>query len=137
MLYLQPTICYHTPPPQISSSEKIIHRLTRRTLAQLRINKSPFLKSYLHKVDVKSHPSPLFPLCNFDTYDTHHLFNCTHIRTTLSPLDMWTDPARVTELLARSTENLAGGPQEGRSDSPTRKGRQQKLALWVKSVNLT
>ena len=39
-----------TPPPHISSSEEILPRLTRRTLAQLRTNKSPFLKSYLHKV---------------------------------------------------------------------------------------
>ena len=29
-------------------------------------------------------------------HDTHHLFNCTHIHTTLSPLDLWTDPAGVT-----------------------------------------
>ena len=46
-----------------------------------------------------------------------------HIRTTLSPLDLWTDPAGVTALLARWTEKLAGGPQAGTSDSPpTRKG---------------
>ena len=75
----------HIPPPHISSSEEILPRLTRRTLAQLRTNKSPFLKSYLHKEDAKSHPSPLFPLCNTHT---HHLFNYT----TLSPLDLWTDP---------------------------------------------
>ena len=85
-----------TPPPHTSSSEEILPRLTRRTLAQLRTNKSPFLKSYLHKVDAKTHPSPLCPLCNIHTHDTHHLFNCTHIRTTLSPLDLWTDPAGVT-----------------------------------------
>ena len=48
-----------TPPPHISSPEEILPRLTRRTRAQLRTNKSPFLKSYLHKVDAKSHPSPL------------------------------------------------------------------------------
>ena len=42
-----------TPPPHTSSSEEILPRLTRRTLAQLRTNKSPFLKSYLHKVDAK------------------------------------------------------------------------------------
>ena len=79
-----------TPPPHTmySSSEEILPRLTRRTLAQLRTNKSPFLKSYLHKVDAKTHPSPLCPLCNIHTHDTHHLFNCTHIRTTLSPLDL-------------------------------------------------
>ena len=35
-----------TPPPHTSSSEERLPRLTRRTLAQLRTNKSPFLKSY-------------------------------------------------------------------------------------------
>ena len=88
------------------------------TLAQLRTNKSPFLKSYLHKVDAKTHPSPLCPLCNIHTHDTHHLFNCAHIRTTLSSLDLWADPAGVTALQARWTEKLAGGPQAGTSDSP-------------------
>ena len=97
-----------TPPPHISSSEDI---LSASLVAQLRTIKLPFLKSYLHKVDAKSHPSPLFPLCNTHTYDTPHLFNCSHIRTTLSPLDLWTDPAGVTAL-------LAGGPQAGTSDSP-------------------
>ena len=47
---------------------------------------------------------------------------CTHIRTTLSPLDLWTDPAGVTALLARWTEKLAGGPQAGTSDSPHQQG---------------
>ena len=107
-----------TPPPHISSFEERLPRLTRCTLVQLRTNKSPFLKSYLHKVDAKTHPSPLCPLCNIHTHDTHHLFNCTHIRTTLSPLDLWTNPAGVTALLARWTEKLAGGPQAGTSDSP-------------------
>ena len=106
-----------TPPPHISSSEEILPHLTRRTLAQLRTNKSPFLKLYLHKFDAKTHPSPLCPLCNIHTHDTHNLFNCTHIRTTLSPLNFWTDPAGVTARLARWTENLAGGPQAGSSDS--------------------
>ena len=68
-----------TPPLHISSSEKILPRLTRRTIAQLRTNKSPFLKSYLHQVNTKSHPSPLFHLYNTHSHDTHHLFNCTHI----------------------------------------------------------
>ena len=53
-----------TPPPHISSSVEILPRLTRLTLAQLRTNKFPVLKSYLHKVDAKSHPSPPCPLCN-------------------------------------------------------------------------
>ena len=58
-------------PPHISSSKEALPHLTYCTLAQLRTNKSPFLKSYLHKVDVKSHPSPLCPLCNIHTHTTH------------------------------------------------------------------
>ena len=46
----------------------------------------------------------------------HHLFHFTHIRTTLSPLDFRTDLAGVTELLARWTEKLGGGPRSGRSE---------------------
>ena len=57
------------PPPHISSSEEIVPRFTRRTLAQLRI-KNLSLKSYIHKVDAKSHPSPLFPYVTL-TYTTH------------------------------------------------------------------
>ena len=34
------------------------------------------------------------------------------------PLDLWTDPAGVTALLARWMEKLAGGAQAGTSDSP-------------------
>ena len=81
----------HTPPLHISSAEEIHPRFTRRTLAQLRTNTYPFLKPYLHIVDVKSHQSPL---CQ---YATHHLFNDTNIRTTLSPQDLWTDPSGVME----------------------------------------
>ena len=90
-----------TPLPDISSPEEILPRLIRRTLDQLRTNKYYFLNSYLHKVDTKSHPSPLCSLCNIHTHDTHNLFNYTHIRTTFSPLDLWTDPAGVSALLAR------------------------------------
>ena len=35
------------PPPHISSTREIVHRLTPSTIAQLRTNKSPFFKSYL------------------------------------------------------------------------------------------
>ena len=71
-----------TPPPHICTSEEILPRLTGRTLAQLITNKSPFLKSYLHTSSLQ--------------------------RTTLLPLNLWTDPAGVTVLLARWTEKLAG-----------------------------
>ena len=107
-----------TPPPHIVSSEETLPHLTRRTLAQLGTNKSPFLKSYLDKVDANSHPSPLCPLCDTHIHNTHHLFNLTHIRTTLSSLDLWTDLAGVTQLMARWTEKLAVEPQEGDGTPP-------------------
>ena len=44
---------------------------------------------------------------------TDHLFNCTHIRTTWSPRDLWTYNAGVVELLARWRDKLAGGPKAG------------------------
>ena len=96
----------------------ISEEILPRTIAQLRTNKSPFLKSYLHKIDAKTHPSPHCPICNNHTHDKYHLFNCTHICITLSLLDLWTDPAGVIALLARWTEKLAGGPRAGTSDSP-------------------
>ena len=111
-----------TSPQHISSSEEILPRLTFSILAQLRTNKSPFLKSCLNKVNAKSHPSPPCILCNTQTHDTHHLFNDTHIRTTLTPLDLWTDPAGVSALLTRWQDKLAGVPQAGRSDSPHYQG---------------
>ena len=96
-----------TPPPHISSSEERLPHLTRRTIAHLRTNKSPFLKSYLHKVDAKTHPSPLCPLCNIRTHDTHH------------PLQLYPHTHHiVTALLVIWTEKVAGGPQAGTSDSP-------------------
>ena len=96
-----------TPPSHISRSDRRLPRLTRRTLAQLRTNKSPFLKSYLHKVDAKTHPSPLCPLCNSHTQDTHHLFNFTHIRTTLSPLG-FVDRPRQSDCTAGQMDGEAG-----------------------------
>ena len=44
------------------------------------------------------------------THTHHHLFNFTHIRTTLSALDIWT-------YTAGWREQLGGGPQAGRSES--------------------
>ena len=111
-----------TVPPHIISSEEILPRLTHCTLAQLITNKSPFLISYLHKVDVKTHPSPLCPLCNTHTHDTHHIFHYIHIRTTLSPLDLWTDPAGVTVLVARWTKKLLVNHKREDRTPPTSKG---------------
>ena len=70
-----------TPPPHTSSSEEKLPRLTRRTLARLGTNGSPFLKSCLHRVDAGAHPSPLCPLCDVHT----HVISSA--APALSPLD--------------------------------------------------
>ena len=88
-----------THPPQVSSTEENLPRHTRRTLAQLRTNKSPFLLSYLHKIDASTHPSPLCPLCSTHEHTTQHLFSCPQIPTTLSAMDLWRDPSGVAALL--------------------------------------
>ena len=98
-----------TPQPHIRSSEEL---LPASLVAQLRTNKSPFLKSYLHKVDAKSHTSQLCPLCNTSSLQLHP--HTHHIATP----GFMEDPAGVTALLARWMEKLAGGPQAGTSDSP-------------------
>ena len=90
-----------THPPQVSSTEENLPRHTRRTLAQLRTNKSPFLLSYLHKIDASTHPSPLCPLCRTHEHTTQHLFSCPQIPTTLSALDLWRDPSGVAVLVER------------------------------------
>ena len=77
-----------TPPPHISSSEEILPRLT---LAKLRTNQSPFLKSYLHKVDAKS---PLCLLCNTHTHTSSlqlhpHCHPCICGQTPLEGLHCW------------------------------------------------
>ena len=46
--------------PYSSSGSVFINELIKNC----RTHKSPFIKSYLHKVDAQLHPSPLFPLCN-------------------------------------------------------------------------
>ena len=119
-----------TNTAHISRSQEILLRLTRCTFAQPRTNNSPFLKSYLHKVEAKSHPSPLCPLCNTHTYNAYHLSKCTHMRTTLSTLDLWTCPAGVTGQLNSGTEKLAGGPRAERSDSPHQQGSREWVDLY-------
>ena len=74
-----------TPPSYISSSKERLPRLICRTLAQLRTNKYPFLKSYLHKVDAITHPSPLCPLCNTHTRHIPSLQLQPHTHHSVTP----------------------------------------------------
>src|ERR1700730_830423 len=62
--------------PEIHHSKETLTRYHRHLLSQLRTNKSPFLLSYLHKINPSEHPSPLCPLCSDQTHDTIHTFQC-------------------------------------------------------------
>ena len=109
----------HTPPPQISSSEEILPRFTRRTLPnseQINHPSSNHMYTKSTSNHIRHHYAPSVTLTHTSSLPLHP--HTHHIRTTLSPLDLWTDPAGVTALLGRWTEKLAGGPQAGASDSP-------------------
>ena len=103
-----------TPPPHISSSEEILPRLTRLTLAQLRPNKSPFLKSYLHKVDanhIHHHYAPSVTL----TPTTHIISSTAPTYAPHCHRGFVGTPCRSD---CQMVGKAAGGPQVGRSDSP-------------------
>ena len=98
----------NAPPPPINNTELTLPHNTRRTLAQLRANKSPFLRTYLHKIDPTTYTTPQCPLCPHHTHDTKHLFTCPAVPTTLVPEDLWRDPPAAAQLLQR-WEDLGGG----------------------------
>ena len=86
--------------PSVSPAELLLSRETRRTLAQLRTNKSPLLVSYLFSIGDPRHPSPLCPLCLMHDHTSSHLFECKSLPTSLSSLDLWTNPDKVEPFLA-------------------------------------
>ena len=70
----------------------------RRTLAQLRAQKSPLLQSYLHSIGAAEVPS--CPLCREEDHTTSHLFDCQELRTELRPIDLWLRPVQTVGLVA-------------------------------------
>ena len=92
-----------TPSPHIRSSEEILPCPTCRIHVQLRTNKSPFLKSYLHKVDAKSHHHHHVPFVTL-THTTHI------ISSTASCCHPWIYGQTLSELrtlrLQRSNESV-------------------------------
>ena len=90
----------------VSPAELLLSRETRRTLAQLRTNKSPLLVSYLYSIGDPRHPSPLCPLCLMHDHTSSHLFECKSLPTSLSSLDLWTNPDKVEPFLATWGERL-------------------------------
>ena len=87
----------NSKPPEINQSEKELPRDTRTTLAQLRSSYSPFLKTYLHRINRSD--SDLCPHCQRNAHTTNHLFECPSNPTNLRPNDLWTNPKLVAEFL--------------------------------------
>ena len=67
-----------THPPQVSSTEENLPRHTRRPLAQLRINKPPFLLSYLHKNPRFNTPITTLPPFVAFTNILHNISSVAH-----------------------------------------------------------
>jgi len=96
---LQPNKLLNKSPPDIHPSESSLDRRSRCTLSQLRAGKSSLLQSYLNHINPATYPSPICPICNIRPHDTHHLFDCPQIPTTLTTLDLWQNPVGVADLL--------------------------------------
>ena len=92
--------------PDIDPTEQTLPRKTRRRLAQLRINKSPMLTQYLHKIDPISNPTPGCSLCGAQTHDAKHIFDCAEVPTTLGVGDLWENPVAASDLLTDWGEKL-------------------------------
>ena len=92
-------------PPEINPEETQLPRVTRRILAQLRAQKSPLLREYLHNIGQADDPS--CPLCRHPVHNTPHLFLCPWIETPLNPKDLWIRPAEVAGLLEKWQTQLA------------------------------
>ena len=92
--------------PSVSPAELLLSMETRRTLAQLRTNKSPLLVSYLFSIRDPRHPSPLCPLCLMHDHTSSHLFECKSLPTSLTSLDLRTNPDKVEPFLATWGERL-------------------------------
>ena len=92
-------------PPEVRKEERTLPRGTRRTLAQLRAQKCPMLKSYLH--DIGANDTPNCPLCERTEHTCAHLFSCPSVPTELAPIDLWCQPVRAAELINDWDRRLA------------------------------
>ena len=70
-------------------------------------SRSPFLLSYLHRIDPTNNPSPNCPLCKVAEHNTTHIFNCPHLPTALDPDCLRSNLAEAAALLDRWMAALA------------------------------
>ena len=78
------------PPPEVNKEELTLSRPDRVKLARLRSDFCPSLNSYMSRLD--NQVQNVCPLCEETPHDTNHLFGCRKNPTTLTVLDLWTNP---------------------------------------------
>ena len=100
--------------PEVNAEEKKLPRSSRVTLAQLRSNYSTKLMSTLHCFNPDTY-NPECPKCGDEPHDTNHLFNCPVDPTTLTTLDLWSNPVAAATFLGLGT---ADEPGDGRQGDP-------------------
>ena len=93
-----PNQVLNTPAPEINKAEETLQRRARTTLAQLRSGYSPFLQSYMARINPTEH-SELCPKCNAEPHTTSHLFSCIADTTELTVQSPWEDPVAAAKIL--------------------------------------
>lgn len=92
----------HARPPEIDKSESTLPRKTRTTLAQLRSGYSPFLNSYMSRINEET--TDTCPQCGNGPHDTNHVFSCPDKPTSLTPESLWNSPREVAAFLGLEIE---------------------------------
>ena len=98
--HITSSVIHHITSQTMTDTNETLPRKTRRTLAQLCNRQITILTTIqTHKIDPTNTISPTCPLCKTTEHTTTYLFNCTHIHTSLTPIDLWMDPVGVAVLL--------------------------------------
>ena len=88
-------------PPEINKTESNLPRKTRTTLAQLRCGYSPYLNSYMSRINEE-----LDNICP-DCGQTCHVFSCPEKATSLTPESLWHSPREAAVFLGLEVETSA------------------------------
>ena len=84
-------------PPAISPVEKLLDRVERSTLAQLRTGQCRRLNSFLQMTGQLDDAT--CPECLFRRHTSRQLFNCDAAPTTMTVESLWTAPVAVISFL--------------------------------------
>ena len=85
-------------PPEINQQEKLLPRVYRSTLSQLRSGYCLGLKDY--QLEIKKATDDRCPDCLILPQTSFHIFNCPANPTNLSTSDLWRRPREVAEFLS-------------------------------------